>query len=263
MNKENIAPAPLAVIKVGGRAAEPAALKKMGKEMAALHGEYRFLLVHGGGAEVSRISELFGLTPRFVDGVRLTSPDEMGVVDMVLAGKMNKDITRLLRIAGLNALGLSGSDGGLFTGRAVSDESHTGKVTAVNRVTLEVLLEGGFLPVVSSTSMDEAGKPLNINADQAALALAAAHPAGVLLFLSDIPGVLTGPALDRVIPRLDQQAILRDIAEGTITGGMIPKVNSAVEALNQGVGAVIIGQYNESGDLASLLQGDKGTRIVK
>jgi len=254
---------PLAVIKVGGRAAEPEAMKKLGSEMAALQDRFRFLLVHGGGAEVSRISELFGLIPRFIDGVRLTSPEEMGVVDMVLAGKMNKDITRLLRTAGLNALGLSGSDGGLFTGEAVSAESHTGRVTEVNGTTLEVLLEGGFVPVVSSTSMEEGGKPLNINADQAALALAAAHPAAVLLFLSDIPGVLTGPFLDRVIPRLNREAIARDIKDGTITGGMIPKVNSALEALDRGVGAVVIGQYNDSGDLSALLSGGKGTRIEK
>ncbi len=259
MNKDN--QIPLAVVKVGGRAAEPAALKSLGKEMAELQDRFRFLLVHGGGAEVSRISEIFGLTPRFVQGVRLTSFEEMEVVDMVLAGKMNKDITRLLRTTGLNALGLSGSDGGLFTGRALGPDSYTGEVTGVNRATLEALLEGGFIPVVSSTSMEEGGKPLNINADQAALALASAHPARVLLFLSDTPGVLTGAALDRVIPRLDGPAVREAIDGGTISGGMIPKVNSALEALTRGVGAVVIGQYSNSGDLFALLKGAKGTRI--
>lgn len=194
----------------------------------------------------------------------MTSPEEMGVVDMVLAGKMNKDITRIFRTAGLNALGLSGSDGGLFTGKGLSAESHTGKVDKVNRQSLEALLEAGFLPVVSSTSMEVGGKALNINADEAGLALASAHPAGALLFLSDIPGVLSGPEGEsEILPRLDEKGVNRAIVEGVITGGMIPKVKSSLDALHKGVGVVIIGQYKTKGDLVSLLNGETGTRIEK
>ena len=249
----------LVVMKIGGRAAESEALKALAKEMAFLEGRHRFLIVLGGGAEVTRISRLFGLSPRFIDGIRMTTAEEMEVVDMVLAGKINKKITRIFRTAGLNALGLSGSDGGLFTGTALEESSHTGRVDRVNRKTLEALLGADFLPVVSSTSMEAGGKALNINADEAAIALASAHPAKTLLFVSDIPGVLGSG--QTVLPQLNEAAAAEAIDQGLITGGMIPKVQSSLKALRGGVETVIIGSYEFSGDLSSFMEGRGGTRI--
>ena len=257
---------PVVLLKIGGRAAEPEAMAHLAREMSALDGKYTFVFVHGGGAEVSRISGIFGLTPQFVNGVRMTTFPEMEVVDMVLAGKMNKDITRLFRKEGLNALGLSGSDGGLFTGKALDEQSHTGKVTAVNAGLLRLLTAEGYVPVVSSTSMEPGGKSLNINADEAALALAEALPADLLVFISDIPGILK-PSEDKsapgVLSTLDSEGIRREIEAGVITGGMIPKVESSRQALTSGVGAVVIGDYSRGGDLEALLAGRKGTKIIK
>jgi len=257
---------PTVLLKIGGRAAEPEPMTLLAGELARLSDRYTFIFVHGGGAEVSRISGIFGLTPQFVNGVRMTTAPEMEVVDMVLAGKMNKEITRLFRKQGLNALGLSGSDGGLFTGKALSGNTHTGNVTAVNAPLLALLSGAGYVPVISSTSMETTGKSLNINADEAALALAEALPADILIFISDIPGVLvpaSGGGDPEVLPVLDTPGIRRQIEAGVITGGMIPKVESSAKALDSGVKAVVIGDYRRGGDLKALIEGRKGTKIIK
>jgi acetylglutamate kinase len=271
---------PLALVKIGGRAAETETLTHLAQEMRDLKNEFLFILVHGGGAEVSRVSEIFGYAPAFVDGVRITSGPEMAVVDMVLSGKINKDITRIFRGRGLNALGLSGSDGGLFTGRALNPATHTGKITAVNPELILLLLGSGYLPVLCSTSMEETENPevdlapgippspapglapraLNINADEAALAVAESLKAEYLIFISDIPGILKGK---EVLSALNGSAAEAEIASGVISGGMIPKVRSSIRALEAGVGTVIIGEYADSDGLAALLKGSLGTRIIK
>ncbi len=251
------------LVKIGGRPAEvETLLEEMAREMAALRGSYRFILVHGGGAEVSRVSKVFGLAPVFRDGVRLTSPEEMGIVDMVLSGKMNK---YMVRVCGrhLPTVGLSGSDGRLFVGRRIGCEEGsvtcTGEIAAVDPALLELLLVHGYTPVISSTSMDEAGAPLNINADEAAWSVASALPADHLVFLSDVPGILKE---EKVIEELTEAGIGREIAAGVISGGMIPKVRSSVKALAMGVKEVIIGSYAAPGDLSHMLQGRRGTRII-
>jgi acetylglutamate kinase len=254
---------PTVTIKIGGRAAaERKYLDSLLKEMYELRGRFSFVLVHGGGAEVSKITEIFGLRPVFKDGVRMTSPEEMDIVDMVLAGKMNK---YLVRMCGryMPAVGVSGSDGKLFTGSRIAcgeeEVTCTGKVETVNPELLHLLLANGYIPVVSSTSMDPNGEPLNINADEAALAIAAALPSTHLLFLSDVPGILKDAA---VIPLLTGEDTEREIAAGVIAGGMIPKVRSSIKALEQGVEDIIIGGYTSAGDLAALLSGNSGSRIV-
>jgi len=248
-------------IKVGGKAAsDEAALSALIAEMVRLAGRYRFFLVHGGGAEVTRVSGLLGLKATFENGVRLTSPREMEVVDMVLAGKVNKGIVRRLQAAGVAAFGLSGVDGGLFTGERIAAESHTGRITAVDVHPLLTLMEAGYLPVVASASMTSLGVALNINADEAAFALAARLPADTLLFLSDIPGILDGEK--RVMPHLTGEAVRSAISAGIISGGMIPKVESSMKALADGVAGVVIGQYLVDGDLERLLDGQTGSRIT-
>ncbi len=247
------------LIKIGGRAAsDEAALSALAEEMAELQNEYSFFFIHGGGAEVTRISAVFGLEAVFENGVRKTSPEEMDVVDMVLGGKMNKYIVRLFALSGLKSVGISGADGSVFTGEAVVEGSRTGRVTTADPSLLLTLADSGYLPVISSVSMDDNGTALNINADEAALAVAESIPADSLVFISDIPGILKD---NDIIHELTPAGIGRNIDAGVITGGMIPKVESSVEALRKGVDTVIIGGYNKKGDLAKLLVGSLGTRI--
>ncbi|MCF7928476.1 MAG: acetylglutamate kinase [Spirochaetales bacterium] len=221
------------------------------------------VLFHGGGAEVSRLSGLLGQEPVFKDGIRMTSSEEMDTVDMVLRGKMNAYIVRRCAAAGLNAVGLSGIDGSLFTGASIdpSGESRTGRVVSAKPDLLAGLLEKGYLPVVSSVSRDSQFKPLNINADEAALHTAMALKADILIFLSDIPGILDENK--EVIRRLTPSRAETEITAGIIQGGMIPKVRSSISALAGGVSEVVVGSYTKSGDLASLLEGTSGSSIIK
>lgn len=247
------------LIKIGGRAAsDDKALAALASEMATLKNDYNFIFVHGGGAEVTRISEIFGHSAVFENGVRKTTPAEMEVVDMVLGGKMNKYIVRLFASNGLNAVGISGADGAIFTGTAVGEDSRTGKVTKTEPKLLDLMTNNGFLPVISSVSMDKNGSALNINADEAALAVATSIPVDALIFISDIQGIMKD---DQIIHQLTAVEIQQEIDAGVISGGMIPKAESSVEALRKGVNTVIIGGYNTGGDLTGLLTGSLGTSI--
>lgn len=217
------------------------------------------ILIHGGGAEVTRVSSLLGLTAQFVDGIRMTSSEEMDVVDMVLSGKMNKYLVRRLQAAGGKAAGITGSDGGVFLGKRIHRDSRTGRIDRVDPSLLLVLMQAGYIPVLASTSMESDGSALNINADEAALAVAAALEAATLIFLSDIPGVL----LDgEVAARMTKEGAEEAITRGEITGGMIPKVRSSLSALEKGVGRIVIGRYDGPGDLGALAGGMKGTTIT-
>ncbi len=249
------------LVKIGGRAAEDSArLGELCAEMGRASAGRSFLLVHGGGAEVTFLSRRLGIEAVFTDGIRQTSPEEMDIVDMVLAGRMNKHIVRVCRTCGLDAVGVSGSDGGLFMGQSSGGgrESRTGEILVVDRRLLDLLLDRGFLPVIAPTSMDAQGRGLNINADSVAFALARELPADALVFLSDIPGVLRGGT---VIPELSAGDATELVKAGVITGGMIPKVSASLDALSHGVGAVVIGRFEGPGDLDRLLAGKAGTRL--
>jgi acetylglutamate kinase len=256
----------LVLVKLGGKAAENAAsLAGLAAEMRALSTDRGFILVHGGGAEVTSLSKKLGITSVFSNGLRQTSAAEMDIVDMVLAGKVNKQLVRLLRVHGLDAVGVSGADGGILTGKSMGimpdgSLSRTGEVVAVDDRLLSTLLDKGFLPVVSSPAMDADGLPLNLNADTAAFGIAARLGCSALVFLSDIPGVISD---GNVIHELTAEQAGALTASGVISGGMVPKVSASVDALSRGVGTVIIGQYEEQGSLAALLDGRKGTRIWK
>ncbi len=231
--------------------------------MVALSREHPLVLVHGGGAEVTAVSRKFGIEAVFKDGVRQTSPEEMDVVDMVLRGRINSQLVRLLRVRGLNAVGLSGSDGGTFTGQPLGGPgaaTRTGEITSVDTGLLTMLLAAGFFPVLSSTSMDAQGNGLNINADTAAFQVAARLQAAAMVFLSDIPGVLVDGS---VVQALSEAEAADLVTRGVIAGGMVPKVTSSFEAINKGVKKVIIGRYESAGALARLLDGKEGTRLWK
>ncbi|MBN1697069.1 MAG: acetylglutamate kinase [Spirochaetales bacterium] len=250
-------------IKIGGALAKNVRLiLELAQDMKELEGSNMFIIVHGGGEEVSELTRRFGMEPVFRDGIRITSVEEMAFVDKVLCGKVNKRLVRLFQKSGFDAVGLSGSDGRLFLGRSIGSEenpTHTGKITAVNPRLVRVLLEENYLPVIASTSMDNEAAPLNINADEVAFKLSTVLKTDVIVFLSDIPGVLRS---GKVSALLTSEEIRASVADGTITGGMIPKVNAALDSLTRGVGKIIIGECNGSGSLKDLINGKTGTQIV-
>lgn len=253
---------PYLVVKIGGRpAAEQKLVAELFAELAGLRSDWSPLLIHGGGAEVSDLSRKLGIEPQIVNGVRNTRTEEMEIVDMVLAGLVNTRLLRWARAAGLNPVGLSCVDGGLLTAESVGPDSsvnRTGRAVASNPAVVEHLCGGGFFPVISSVADDTAGGGLNLNADDAALAIASAVRAGSLVYISDISGVLADGS---VIPHLDPVGCEREIAAGVITGGMIPKVRSACSGLEAGIGCVVIGGYAAKGDLSRLVAGAAGTTI--
>ena len=254
---------PLIVVKVGGRAAEDEKLIfNLGREFKNLAEEgNRLLLVHGGGVTISELQRKYDVEPEFFDGLRQTPPKEMPLVDMALAGAVNKRLVRRLRSLGVEAWGVCGADAGIISAVSVSgrpSENRTGRVTLVNTSPLEILWRSGYFPVLAPPSADKNGYGINVNADEAALAMAESLKASHLVFISDVPGVLDQGA---VIHRLSPKTAKDKIDKGVISGGMIPKVQSAVNALQQGVGAVIIGDYVNPGDLRDLLSASPGTCI--
>ena len=250
---------PTVCIKIGGRAAaDEDAFAALADDIAALDGEFLFVLIHGGGADVSRVSRMFDLEPRFEDGIRMTSEEEMEVVDMVLAGKVNKHMVRSLYRKGLRPVGISGTDGALIIGESVGGTSRTGKPAEVNPGIIQHLLAARMLPVIAPVSMDVDGGPLNINADDVALAIAAALHAEALIFISDIPGILRN---GQVIADITPEGAEKEIKDGVISGGMIPKVRASAGALVGGVSRVVIGGYDKHEDLHALLSGESGTTM--
>ena len=250
-------------VKIGGKTAEDLEqLRPFAADLKDLIAGHYPLIVHGGGAEVTRISKQLGFEPRFHEGIRITLSEEMDVVEMILSGKVNKHLVRFFQSCGLPAVGLCGADGKTFSGRTLGrvdgKETRTGNVAEVDPRLLVALFTAGFLPVLSSTSMDKRGVGVNINADAVAFEVACRLNSNSLVFISDIPGVLKD---GQVLKSLNRDEVRREIAAGTITGGMIPKVTSAVEALKHGVGQVIIGQFCGRGSLRALLEGGMGTCI--
>ncbi|NBF39908.1 MAG: acetylglutamate kinase [Spirochaetes bacterium] len=267
------------VIKIGGRTlSSQGVLEHLVADIAALE-DHRIVLVHGGGAEVTAYAGRLGITSEFADGVRMTGEEEMEVVDMVLAGLVNKRVARRFQAAGVPSAGICASDGGMLTGTPLlhpdGNPSRTGRVASRNPTFLEHLLAGGYLAVVASTFTDGDGGGLNLNADDAALEIATMLSADALLFLSDVPGILRRRGTEdassegepgtedapELIRRLTPTEVEAEIGTGTITGGMIPKVRSSVAALHAGVGIVIIGTYTEDASLKHILAGNSGTRI--
>lgn len=251
---------PVIIIKTGGQAAEnEEALTFMAREIKELSTEYNFIFVHGGGSTVSEIQRVYGIEPFFKDGIRITSEKEMDLVDMGLAGKMNKKLVRLFNKNGVPAVGISGADGTTFTGESIADKScRTGKIIRTDTKLIETLLENGFTPLLSSVSSDADGGALNINADEAAIAAGTACKADKILFISDIPGIMKG---NKKCRELNKSEIDKLIDQKIINGGMIPKVRSSLKALEEGAGTVVIGDYREYMDLEKLLSGEKGTKI--
>jgi acetylglutamate kinase len=232
------------VVKYGGNAMIDDSLKAQVMEdvvLLALIG-VKVVLVHGGGPEINGLMEKLGKKPEFVDGLRVTDAETMDIVQMVLAGKVNKTLVNLLENKGGRAVGLSGMDGRLI--EAVQKDPRlgfVGEVVKIHPAPITDLLEKGYIPVVSTIGCDRAGNAYNINGDTAAAYIAGSLGAERMLLMTDIAGILrdkNDPS--SLIPEItvDEAARLRE--EGVISGGMIPKVDCCVKAIAAGVKRVVI-----------------------
>lgn len=243
------------VVKIGGDIAEDEQGLNLFCEEVALLAQVgiHVVMVHGGGKQATDLSEKLGIEPKLIAGRRITDEKTLDVVMMVFAGKINTEILGSLRRAGVEAVGLSGVDGGILnavkrppkkmvnekTGKEeVVDFGHVGDIDSVDTKLLTTLLNAEFVPVIASLGGDDAGNILNINADTVAAEIAAALKAEKLILASDVDGILR--ADKTLISRVTPEEVDQLIKDGVIRGGMIPKAQGAVEALVEGVKSVHI-----------------------
>jgi len=202
----------------------------------------RVVLVHGGGPEITELMEKTGKKSEFLNGLRVTDKETAEMVQMVLAGKINKDLVNLIQCAGGKALGLCGIDGHMIQAEPL-DESlgFVGEVTSVNAQPILDALNAGYIPVVSTVGCDKAGNVYNINADTAAARIAGALLAESLILMTDVQGILRTPGESAtLIPELTVSQANQLIREGVISGGMIPKTQCCIDAIRRGVERVFI-----------------------
>jgi acetylglutamate kinase len=229
------------VVKYGGAAMESAGLARPFAEDVGLllQAGIRPVVVHGGGPQVTHLSTRLGLETNFVEGLRVTDAETLDVATMVLAGKLNTQVVAVLNANGVPAVGLSGVDGGLLLARRqhAPDLGFVGEVVAVNADVVRTLLDRRFVPVIASIAVDDRGQSYNVNADVVAAELATAVEAEKLVFISDVPGLigLSGDLLSE-LGAADCRALLE--RDGVIDGGMVPKLRSALRAIDGGVGRV-------------------------
>lgn len=219
------------------------------------------VLVHGGGKDINRHLAWLNEEPVFKDGLRVTGPAALKVVEMTLSGYVNKKLVGLLNAGGAAAAGLSGVDGPTFLCEPLAaDLGHVGRIVEVRTGLVATLLAGGFLPVVSPISVDRAQSHYNVNADDAASALAAGLKAAKLVFVSDVEGVRD--AGGSRLPSLDGPAIEALIRDGVASGGMIPKLRSCLAAVGQGIGQVDICKWTDARSFAGQIEGSKNTGTI-
>ena len=232
------------VIKYGGNAMTDDNIKKMvmGDLVLLRQIGVNVVLVHGGGPEINDALKKMNIETEFIGGLRKTGEDAISVVQMVLAGKVNKDLVNLIELCGGQAVGLCGIDGRMIEADFENKElGFVGKITNVNPKPVLDMLEAGFIPVVASVGCDKKGNVYNINADTVAARLAAELKAMSLINLSDVPGLLkdkNDPTT--LIKEVNVSETLKLMNEGIISGGMIPKVKCCVEAIRRGVKQVFI-----------------------
>ena len=250
------------VVKYGGNAMVNEQLKQQVMEDIVLLWliGVKVVLVHGGGPEISETMKKLGKEAVFVDGLRVTDKETVDIVQMVLAGKVNKSLVTLLQMKGGHAVGLSGMDGGILEAK-VKDErlGFVGEITKVRTQPITDLLEKNYIPVISTVASDHAGNAYNINGDTAAAYIAGALGAERLIMMTDIAGILRDKDdPSTLIPELtiSQAKALYD--EGIISGGMIPKVDCCIEALEKGVENVIIMDGRVSHSILMELLTDEG-----
>jgi acetylglutamate kinase len=233
------------VVKYGGAAMSRADLRDaVYRDLALLVSVgVRPVVVHGGGPEINLWLNRLAIQPQFRDGLRVTCPDTMDVVEMVLVGRVNKQIVNGLNRVGVRAVGLCGCDGALVQARTYGDGELglVGDVAAIDASVLQPLLEAGYVPVISSVAADGSGQALNINADTVAGEIAAALQAAKLILLTDTPGILRDRQdPNSLIRQLTLSGARQLIDDGLVDGGMTPKTECCIRALAQGVGAAHI-----------------------
>lgn len=234
----------IVVVKYGGNAMVNEQLKQQVMEDIVLLWliGVKVVLVHGGGPEITDMMNRLGKKPKFIDGLRVTDQETVDIAQMVLAGKVNKTLVKLLEVKGGKAMGISGMDGGLIEARMRNpDLGFVGSITGVNIEPVMDLLEKGYIPVISTLGCDSEGNTYNINGDTAAACIAGALHAERLIMMTDIAGVLKD--------RNDPTTLIREMTiseavklfeENVIAGGMIPKVECCIDAIHRGVERVII-----------------------
>ena len=258
----------IVVVKYGGNAMVSDQLRQQVMEdivLLQLVG-VKVVLVHGGGPEISEMMTRLGKKPEFVDGLRVTDRETIDIVQMVLAGKVNKTLVNLLEVNGGKAMGISGMDGRLIQAKQKDVRlGYVGSITQVDVTPLLDLLEKGYIPVVSTLGCDEEGNTYNINGDTAAAYLAGALGAERLIMMTDIAGVLrdkNDPTT--LIPRLTIDEAVALFDQQIIAGGMIPKVECCIDAIHRGVGSAIImdGRVPHSILMEILTDEGAGTMVV-
>ncbi|MEA5153054.1 MAG: acetylglutamate kinase [Oscillospiraceae bacterium] len=256
------------VVKYGGNAMVNEQLKQQVMEDIVLLWlvGVRVVLVHGGGPEISELMGRLGKKAEFVDGLRVTDRETVDIVQMVLAGKVNKTLVNLLEMKGGKAMGISGMDGRLIEATARSPElGYVGSISSINIQPVMDLLEKGYIPVISTLGCDDKGNTYNINGDTAAACIAGALGAQRLIMMTDIAGVL----MDRddpasLVPELTVTQAVELFRRGVISGGMIPKVDCCIDAVHRGVGSAIImdGRVPHSILMEILTDEGAGTMVI-
>lgn len=234
----------IVVVKYGGNAMINRQLKEhVMEDIVLLHlVGVKVVLVHGGGPEISELMTRLGKETEFVDGLRVTDKEAVEIVQMVLAGKVNKSLVNLLEMKGGKAMGISGMDGRLIEAKMRNASlGYVGSITNVNIEPVTDLLEKGYIPVVSTLGCDRDGNTYNINGDTAAAFIAGALGAERLIMMTDIAGILRDrDNADTLIPLITVDEAVELFRQGVISGGMIPKVDCCIDAINRGVKKVII-----------------------
>ncbi len=237
----------IVVFKYGGSAMTDNSFKEKVIEDIALmkYVGMKPIIVHGGGPSINRVLDQMGIKSNFVNGMRVTNKETMDTVEMVLSGSVNKNIVNLLGSHNIKTIGISGKDGKLFTAEKLKTDSadlgHVGYISKIDTSLLKVLLDNDYTPVIAPIASDLNGKTYNINADMAASAVASALKAQKLIYISDIPGILLNISdKNSLIQKASVKEIENYKSSGIITGGMIPKVDFALEAVKKGVSSVHI-----------------------
>ena len=257
------------VIKYGGNAMINEDLKQQVMEDIALLWliGVKVVLVHGGGPEISQTMENMGKQATFVNGLRVTDEETVNIVQMVLAGKVNKDLVNLIQMKGGHAVGLSGIDGGMIEAVRKDEKlGYVGKITKVRTQPILDLLEKNYIPVISTIASDRQSRTYNINGDTAAARIAGALEAERLIMMTDIAGVLENKDdPSTLIPHITVEEAKALYDKGIISGGMIPKVDCSIEAISQGVKNVVImdGRIPHSILMELLTDEGAGTMVTK
>ena len=234
----------IVVVKYGGNAMINEDLKQQVMEDIVLLWliGVKVVLVHGGGPEISELMSRLGKKPEFLNGLRVTDKETVDIVQMVLAGKVNKTLVNLIESKGGKAMGISGMDGRLIEAKMKDEKlGYVGAITNINIAPVNDLLEKGYIPIISTVGCDREGNSYNINGDTAAAHIAGALGAERLIMMTDIAGLLRDKDdPSTLIPEVTIPEAKKLFEEGVISGGMIPKVDCCIEAINEGVKTVII-----------------------